>query len=167
MFVGRRGPYQWIEYAPEELDLHGLLVRCPFAVLGRWVVVSAFDSGPPEPSAEERAAGWTHVGDLTISPRVRAIEDLPRGEYDGWYVFTAPPPATLTIREVFVDDGRFSMARPGSEGGDEQLRRFWLQLESLGAESFLGEGCPLFFVTKNAPYFDQVRSLTSTGAVDE
>jgi hypothetical protein len=130
-----------------------LIEQCPEALLGRYLVVACFDSGPLHPNAEETAAGWSSEGELAYSPRLEPLSLLPYDNHDEWYVFTSP--TRLRSCDVFIDRGGFTLRNPeeslaamdptwdrvGAKAlADEEIReqeKFWSQLELFGAESYM------------------------------
>jgi hypothetical protein len=86
--AGSRGDYKWLSSSHHQLD--DLLRLFPNIVLGKYVAVTSFDSGPLVPNADERQLGWDNRQGIAYSPRVTSVETLPRDLYDEWYVFAQP-----------------------------------------------------------------------------
>jgi len=107
-FSGKHGDYRWFQ-SPNGF-LSGLIRRVPQLVIGRFVAVISFDSGPFRPSEHEVQLGWTSVDEVAYSPRVTAPEDLPYDQYDEWYVFSHP--TTVGSPEDFVNYGLFHLRDP-------------------------------------------------------
>jgi hypothetical protein len=158
MFTGKQGDYWWLEVQAAVPCLHDVLEACPALVLGRYVAVTSFDSGPFKPSDKERIAGWTADGAVAYSPEVQSPDELPLDQYDEWYVFERP--TRIAGTEVFVNYGDFSLlARPADDEAARQCvldiqRRFWTQLGRLRPETYLAEGDRLALVTARRDIFD-------------
>jgi hypothetical protein len=149
-----------------------LIERCPEALLGRYLVVASFDSGPLHPNAEETAAGWCLDNQLAYSPRLESLSRLPYDNFDEWYVFTSP--TRLSSCDVFINFGRFTLRNPeeslaeldptwdrvGAKAlADEQMLQqgqFWSQVELLGPESYIADGDNFIFATTNTDLFARV-----------
>jgi hypothetical protein len=87
--TGRNGKYFWLV---TEDCLSDILSACPDVVIGRYLAVTSFDSGPLYLSDAEKAAGWESRGGIAYSPRVKSVNDLPHDDsYDEWYVFNDVP----------------------------------------------------------------------------
>ena len=172
MYTGKHDPYFWLE--DPGLSLATLLKAHPEVVLGKYVVVTAFDSGPFCPSDEEFRQGWQSYGALAFSPVIRSITELPYDNYDEWYIFDQPPrPESL---EVFVNYVHFSLqdAEEGlpappveaawdlttteSEGYTlrDLQQRFWIQLGRIAPESYVAEGEKLICVTRDYPLYKEL-----------
>jgi hypothetical protein len=179
MESGRVGEYEWVE--SHSFDLGKLLKNYPEAVVGKYVVISSFDSGPLEPSPEEVAKGWHKRGELLMTTRVSGASELPFEQYDEWYVF---PQATVPkIAEVFVNYGDFTLTPPdqfvqraattgaqadlvgakhlASQLAERQLL-FWEQLRECKPESFIADGNVFMFVCRNSELFRNVRNAISS-----
>lgn len=163
LITGSQGVYEWL-VTDREFDL---LRICPEAVLGKYVAITSFDSGPLVPTDEDKAAGWESHSDIAYSPKIEQIESLPRAGYDEWYIFASPMNlGTSHLAEnlfevpqehghvsVFVNYG-FALQPP------ERARLadlFWLQMNRLRPESYVGDNDYLTFVTVNKALFASVR----------
>jgi len=109
---------------------------------------------------------------LTYTSRLDSLGPLPYDNYDEWYVFTSP--TRLTSCDVFINFGGFTLRNPEEPAvelhptwdhvgarrlADEQQHlqeRFWNQLESFGAESYIGDGDNFIFATANTDVFTRV-----------
>ncbi len=170
MVTGSHGRYQWL--VDRRNGIGHLIERCPEVLLGRYLVVTCFDSGPLHPNAEEEAAGWCFENRVAYSPRLESPGLLPYENFDEWYVFTSP--ARLCSCDVFINLGGFTLGNPGESlaaldptwdragakaFANEQMRQqgqFWSQLELFGAESYIADGDNFIFVTANADLFTRV-----------
>ena len=94
METGVNEAYEWLE---ADHDLQGFLRLCPETVAGKYLAITAVDSGSFAPSETDTANGWRTSGGIAYSPRVVSAEDLPRNcccrdccGFDEWYVFESP-----------------------------------------------------------------------------
>jgi hypothetical protein len=161
---GQHGDYQWLT---TEFEVDGLARLCPKMVLGKYLAVTSFDSGSLPLSDEKKAKGWQSRNGITYSPRIGAIEALPRTDgWDEWYVFEAPTDlGTLCHTNPF--DPRpgpgqlhayvnFNLVLHDSET-DAVRELFWEQINWSNPESFLGESAQyLSFATRNEEIFSAV-----------
>jgi hypothetical protein len=156
----------------ERTGIRHLIERCLEALLGRYLVVASFDSGPLHPNSEEAAAGWSFENQLAYSPQLESLTQLPYDNFDEWYVFTSP--TSLPSCDFFINFGGFTLKNPeecladlhptwdrvsAKALADDQMRlqgRFWSQLELFGAESYIADGDNFVFATANADLFAHV-----------
>lgn len=167
LHVGSQDGYDWLV----STDTLGDLLRvCPNVVLGKYVAVASFDSGPLVLNDEERASGWHAKNGIAYSPRIERIEMLPRDQYDEWYVFPNQVefgelvPADRNIFQsvmekgqvhVFINFGGFQFHLPDYRRDIGEL--FWQQIGWIKPESYLGDGDWLNFVTSRKDLFAAVR----------
>lgn len=86
LVTGEYGCYQWLV-----TDLQfDLFQACPEIILGKYVAVTSFDSGPLEPTDKEKASGWQSRGKIAYSPKIQNVEELPREGWDEWYILNNP-----------------------------------------------------------------------------
>jgi hypothetical protein len=175
--VGSHGNYQWLIKALS--DITTLLRLCPDIVSGKYLAVTAIDSGTLRLTEEEKRDGWFTTGAGTIrrdenediheerfiahSPRIASIHGLPNEEhdeccegFDEWYVFeNAPSPTEI---EVFVNWGDFRLYDPVWQG---HIDRFWEQMERIAPESYIADGTVFTIVTSNPVLFTSILSAFS------
>jgi hypothetical protein len=86
---GSSGHFRWVV---SDNCLDDILQVCPEIVVGKYVAVTAFDSGPIRNlTDEECAAGWELRNDIAYSPRIASTEELFHDNcYDEWYIFNSP-----------------------------------------------------------------------------
>lgn len=85
IWLGSEGDYAWLVAT---CSLDDLLSVCPETVIGKFVAVTAFDSGPLLPTQEERANGWDSKWGIAYSPKISDPKAVPHDNcYDEWYVF--------------------------------------------------------------------------------
>ena len=169
-FPGARDGYRW--YQSAQGSLGELLDRVPSLVVGRYVAVTSFDSGPLRLGDDERRSGWTSSEAVACSPRIADPRELPHDGYDEWYVLLRP--TDLERSEVFVNYDGFGLQSPTAlldqlhPTCDRSLaleqrdwlaacqERFWNQLARLQPETYLAEGDNLICVTRNEQAFDDL-----------
>lgn len=160
--VGSQSLYQWL-VTDQEFDL---LQICPDVVLGKYIAITSFDSGPLVPTDEEKAAGWQSRGKIAYSPKVRNVTSLPRADYGEWYIFDAPTdlgtshldenlfevPQEKGHLSIFVNYG-FALHPPERAS---LATMFWPQMTRIGPESYVADNDYLTFVTLNKTLFSSV-----------
>src|ERR1700690_1294964 len=175
MHTGSHGRYSWL--VSHKMGIGPLLAHCPRALLGRYVVIASFDSGPLALNETERGMGWHVDGGLAYTSKVDSVDARPYENFDEWYVFESPVP--ITDCEVSVNFGGFTFEAPpapdqtwdptwdrisATEAAERitmMQARFWSQLERIGAESYLSDGdCFLFASANQAVFEDAVAAFT-------
>src|SRR4051812_40843887 len=89
---GSHGDYRWLM---DRRRYTGHLVRlCPDIFLGRYLCVTAIDSGPPFLTDHQREATWQIRAGIAYSPRISTEKELfyqrdgsDRAGFDEWYLF--------------------------------------------------------------------------------
>lgn len=161
MKTGIHGPYKWLE---ADHDIQEFLSLAGAAILGRYIAITAVDSGSFLPSGDDRAAGWTTTGGIAYSPRLESLAMLPSGSchrdccgFDEWYVFGNLPTPLGTICKANAFET--AIAPPnvfqfinfiGFRLSDPQMSPvadlFWKQMAWVRPQSYLGDSdrCLLF-----------------------
>jgi hypothetical protein len=160
--VGSHGVYEWLV-----TDRHFDLVQvCPYVVLGKYVAITSFDSGPLLPTNEEKAAGWESRNNIAYSPRIQNVQSLPRDQYDEWYIFDGrtdlgishlaenifEAPQERGHVSVFVNYG-FALDPPERAS---LANLFWPQIDWIRPESYVADNDFLTFVSANRSVFARV-----------
>src|SRR4030042_5259616 len=147
MITGSRGAYRWIVWNSQ--FLRELTTAVPEIVVGKFAVVTSFDSGPFVPSDDEIHRGWNLQKGLTYSPKIIPVDDLPHDQFDEWYVFSSRK--EIDPPEIFVNYAGFRLRYYTADIETHGLlERFWLQMETLQPESYLAAGDSLVFATRDA-----------------
>jgi hypothetical protein len=169
--IGSQGVWEWL-VTDRQFDL---LRICPNVVLGKYVVITSFDSSPLVPTDEEKAAGWESRSNLAYSPKIQDVASLPRAEYDEWYIFVSPVELGTShlaenVFEVPQEQGHVSVfvnygfALHPSERAGGLAHLFWSQMERIGPESYVADNEYLTFVSANKTLFvsvlDTVKALS-------
>ena len=141
-----------------------MLELCPEFVLGKYLVITSFNSGPLVLNASDFENGWLKHDELAINPSVRSVSHIPYGEYDEWYIFDRPP--LLEGFKVFVNNCGFllrdpnhlldgleptwDIAAPAHHGETLRLWQelFWMQLELKRVETYLASGDRFILATR-------------------
>ena len=156
--------YQWLVSTDRQFDV---LEHCADVVLGKYVAITSFDSGPLQLTEEERSAGWVSQGDIAYSPAIQQVNMVPQEYFSEAYIFGAPANLGIlvdpksNIFESEMQPGRvhtfvnFDFGFHDPEYA-ELPRMFWQQLGWMKAESYLAENDYLIFVTANAKAFASV-----------
>jgi len=168
--VGSQGQYEWF-VTDQQFDL---LQICPGVVLGKYIAITSFDSGPLVPTDEERAAGWESRGNIAYSPKIQDTASVPHAEYDEWYIFGGPVdlgtshlgenvfemPQEQGHVSVFVNYG-FALHPPERTS---LATLFWPQMARIRPESYVADNDYLTFVSANKALFasvlDAVKALS-------
>ncbi len=158
--TGSHGDYRWLA---SQRVLADLLRLCPTVILGKYVAVTSFDSGPLILSAEEIAAGWVSRKGIAYSPLVQSPKMLPHDLYDEWYIFQQPVDIGVSrlgsnIFEPSLQAGEvgdfvnycFSLHRPDTKALTDL---FWGQLERVRPESYIADNEYLTFVSRDEGLF--------------
>ena len=170
MFHGVQGEYRWLETAAHEV--YDVLQVCPDVVANKNVVITSFDSYPLQPTSEEMQRGWRTSGRFLHIPVSDNVSAIPFEVFDEWYIFTEESPEREY--KIFVKYDWFTLgpaqavySRNGNAFDLKRMQRwFWQELEESKAESYLGRGSRLKFVSRNAEYFNTVlRGLSSLARI--
>src|SRR5215472_13741572 len=85
--TGSTNDYQWLVSTDRQLDV---LKCCPDVVLGKYVAITSFDSGPLRLTEGQRSAGWASHGEIAYSPAIQHVKAVPQAYFSELYVFPAP-----------------------------------------------------------------------------
>jgi hypothetical protein len=150
MTVGTHGDYEWLI---TELTFDDLLELCPEFVVGKYVAVATYDSGPLHMNDVQSPSGWESRLGVMYSPKISTVEGLPYDKcccFNEWYLFDAP--ADIGQR---AEQGS-NIFQPSSVGERIydfvsfclDLRRtdmhelddlFWKQLDRIRPQSYVGD----------------------------
>jgi hypothetical protein len=177
IFTGTHGEYFWLTSSFDHYS--GTLVKyCPEIFIGRFMVVTAIDSGIPRLRGGQEAAGWEVRSGIAYSPRLSSVDDVFYQRdghdvpgFDEWYFFqklpnlgelqegnpfeeaTAPRPGRP---QVFV--GMPSATVHDTNPECEIIRQmFWDQIGWIQPESYVADSSDcLTFVTRDRELFELV-----------
>jgi hypothetical protein len=170
LFSGKYGDYYWMTWTERYSFMGRLLTFHPEIVTGKYLAITALDSGPRRPNPDEIEQGWSFVDEVAYSPAIKNIDEVPTHEWEEMYTFASP--AQFKPRDVFVNYGEFivsadndllDVVEPHWDRFYQNLKienaePFWDEIERLQPESYLAEGDLLHFVTRNTALYKQVIS---------
>lgn len=173
MTTGTHGGYGWLEV---DHDLGEFMSLCPDAIVGKYLAITAVDSGSFAPSERDLAVGWSANSGIAYSPRVESFATLPSDcscreccGYDEWYIFESQPPSLGSVCHANVFTSEIGHGNVfqfinfiGFRFSDAQMKDiaglFWRQMDWVRPESYVGEGADcLLFATRNSQLYDAVR----------
>ena len=167
--TGLHGEYEWLTTRRDGLD--ALLRACPQVVIGKYIAITSFDSGPLPLNEIEKNAGWESRKGAGYSPKVQTVETLPFEEYNEWYVLQSPfdlgqisqtdvlkYPLPSGEIAVFVNYGGFRLHMPDVPAMQDLIKLFWRQLDSINPESYIADGDLQNFACRNKDLFAAVRA---------
>jgi hypothetical protein len=162
--TGSTNGYQWLVSTDRQFDV---LQCCPEIVLGKYVVITSFDSGPLELQEAERSAGWVSQGEIACSPLIQRVDTVPQAYFSELYVFGAPQNLGALAdpkKNIFESEIKQGQVHPfvnfdfGFHDPEyaHLSQMFWQQLGWMKAESYLAENDYLIFVTASPKVFGRV-----------
>lgn len=167
MYRGLNADYYWLEIVDSTKEwkfMDDLLRICPEFVRGKYLVITAWDSGPLKLRGENFRSGWIKHDRLAINPAVQSVNDVPYMSYDEWYIFSKTP--LLEPFKVFVNDFSFSLRDPEdllSEKEPIEVERikelqelFWLQIELKRVETYVSAGHRFLLVTQEKELYQRM-----------
>ncbi len=150
--IEKNGVYDWLVTGH---PLEAVLQACPELVVGKYVFVTSFDSGPLDLNPEDTTAGWEGRNDIAYSPQILDPAFIPRDQYDEWYIFDRPRdlgglvPGDKNVFDVCPQEGKVStfVNFGGFAFHDANVADltglFWQQLDWIRPESYVGGWRPL------------------------
>lgn len=148
-YQGAKGNYHWLV---SDCCLEDLLDVYPQIVVGKYVAVTALDSGPVRGlTQEEREAGWAIRDEIAYSPKITSVKELFfENSFDEWYISSVPlglgkrVPDDLNIfskpleREQVVPFVNHYVAL---QDPPDALRAdlFWTQMERINPDVYLAD----------------------------
>jgi hypothetical protein len=162
--------YSWLVTSD---SLGDFLRSCPEVVIGKYVAVTASDSGPLYLTCKQMEAGWISVAGIAYSPKIKSVDDLPSCDccFDDWFIFSKParigkrvPQETnifqqpLTHGEVVPFVNHFlCLQSPGQETLSDM---FWQQLTWIQPLSYLANNQDsLTFVSADPALVEKLRRV--------
>lgn len=162
--TGSTNGYQWLVSTNRSFDV----LQCsPHIVLGKYIAITSFDSGPLSLSEQQKSSGWTSNGGIAYSPEIRDVNVVPLQYFSEFYVFSSPTNLGALADpngNIFESDAQQGLVHPfvnfdcGFHNPEYAglARMFWQQLGWMKAESYLAENDYWIFVTANREVFAQV-----------
>lgn len=172
MNTGTQDGYKWLE---TDHRLSEFIPVCQNTIIGKYLVITAVDSGVFQPSREDELRGWRAIGGVAYSPLVESVAELPSDcccrdccGFDEWYLFDRRPGQLGSIchQNVFeasIAEGNvfqfanfygFRFTNPVMQ---PVVDLFWNQVRWAQPESYVADcdGC-LVFATRNSALFENV-----------
>lgn len=164
--IGTHEAYDWL--CTRDHGIGDLLRACPQAVVGKFVAITSFDSGPLALSDVENASGWESRQNIAYSPAVVDAATLPHDLYDEWYVSTSPmnlghlaPPGKNVFESsvgegelfTFVNFGGLALHRTEDK---PLVELFWKQLDAIRSELYIADGDFLTVVCADKRLFSEI-----------
>jgi hypothetical protein len=163
--TGSTNGYQWLVSTDWQFDV---LECCPNVVLGKYVAITSFDSGPLRLTEGQMSAeGWVSHGEIAYSREIQHINMVPQTYFSELYVFRTPTDLGVLAdrnRNIFESEMQQGQVHAfvnfdfGFHDPDyvDLARMFWQQLGWMKAESYLAENDYLIFATSNPEVFARV-----------
>jgi hypothetical protein len=166
MFHGSHGSFRWVESPLHKTQ--DVLQVCPEVVLGKHLVITAFDAGRITAVEQESLRTWRVEGSALYVPPPVDLLEVPYDAFSEWFIFEDVPGKQRL--ESFMGSSWFTLGPCLSGNADRATqweikrtqRAFWQVLESANPQSYLACGNRLIFVTRNDPYFTAVLRRMST-----
>ena len=169
VFSGTHSEWHWA-VSCREIPRLGALIAEHFA--GQYLCITAFDSGPIEPSPDELAIGWSLMDEVMVSPPLTQDFEIPKDQFDEWYVVDRQPTSFAQIHR-FVNYMHFNLADPREVAAtfDPTWERsglnwlyplqdaFWHQLELVDPEAYIASGGSDIVVSTNRAFVDRFLEL--------
>ena len=163
---GTRGEFWWLV---TDCSLAELVQAVPQIVVGKYVAVVAFDSGPLEVTPRQIADGWESRHGIVYTPALSDVNAIPQGVgYEEWYVLSSRRDIgrrefrEQNIFEPCGEDTVFAFVNRhfGPDHHDPQvLEIFWAQLHRIRPLVYIGDtAAATCFVTTDRGLYDAVSS---------
>ncbi len=172
--TGKRDNYNWIETGVSDFCLSDLINKCSDLLIGKYLGIVYFDSGPFKPSQEEESRGWFQQGEIAYSP-ILTVEELSGpicDNYDQWCLYMEP----FRIGEMtdFVNYGGFSLRDRRVElkeahethdivGLEKQIshfeevqEKFWGEIRKHTPHTFISDGDMFIYLSRNKKEIDRI-----------
>jgi hypothetical protein len=149
--VGRYKNYYWLK--SESIEQRDVLEKSMNFLVGKYLAVTAFDSGELSLSWEDVEAGWKANDRIAYSPKLTEseIDYIPYFGFDEWYFLESDKLIEAPI--VFVNFIEFDIS------GDDTTRGFWDQIDQVNPYAYIADGIGLTVVTKDKDLLHFLRNL--------
>ena len=143
---GAHDSYEWLV---TEHALEDVLSICPELVVGKYLAITAADSGDLVPDSQQMAAGWKNSGRIAYSPKITSLNVLHQEGWDEWYVFERETNLgriadNANIFESAIKQGEvwrfvnFNLGLHKTEM-DSLATLFWEQLETIHPQVYIAD----------------------------
>jgi hypothetical protein len=162
MRFGNHNGYQIFDWPQGSgVKLREIWRTFPELALGRFMVNTSFDSGHFMPSTTALAEGWHVVGQLAHSPRITAIDEIPKDQFDEWLIFDSP--VQVPAFETLVNFCDFTPLDFDFEGTTE--RGFWEQVAELQPLHLVGENYGAYLITRDGDLGERIKESQIIGSI--
>jgi hypothetical protein len=172
--VGTNGHFQWLSTEASIPSLHHVIVALH---RGLRLAITAFDSGPLQPTPEEQRGGWSVHGDVMLSPPLQPGLEIPSAECDEWYLFEQEPPPQwkpklfvnyLGFTVVPINELRRDLDPTWDRNGLDWLEplqaQFWSEMEMINPVTYVAVACPLVVVSRIPAVVDAITTAAERGS---
>ena len=149
---GYRNEYNWFQLSEANFNIDDFRRKFESYLLGKYICVTTFDSGPLTISPQEKKEGWKTLHGIAISPGLKSNTNIPTAGFDEWYIFDSVP-MKLVIEEKFVNYFNLDL----SEDSDD-VTRFWTEVEKHKPYIYLSDGTRLTIVSSDNELARQIES---------
>jgi hypothetical protein len=164
--LGQHGDYYWIEYPSTYFNLDNLVKDHADLLIGKYLALVCFDSGPFRLTDEEKTNGWYEKNEIAYSPQLTRshVYNLFYEQYDQWCLFTTP--TEFQSMTDFVNYGGFSLVskeaeltnadptwdlvgiKKNIEFHEQLVTTFWEEITNINPYNFIADGGNFIFVSK-------------------
>jgi hypothetical protein len=164
---GAHDSYEWLV---TEHALEDVLSISPELVVGKYVAITAADSGDLIPDPQQIAEGWKNSGRIAYSPKITSLNVLHQEGWDEWYVFENETDLGRIADGANIFEGpmkqgevwrfvNFNLGLHRAEM-DSLAKLFWEQIETIRPQVYIADSDyhltivsgakPLFTAARNA-----------------
>ncbi len=151
---GKYREFYWLQ--TDDFGQKDVIEQCTNFLLGKYLAVTAFDSGEPNLSSEEIQAGWKMNLSIAYSPKLdnMIIAIIPYAGFDEW--FFLEDNTVITVEEDYVNYALFDLC-------DERMpKNFWNQIYFNCPYAYVADGMQLTVVSKDVEMMEALRALSLT-----
>lgn len=167
---GAQDSYEWLV---TEHALEDVLSICPELVVGKYLAITAADSGQLVPNSEQVAAGWRNSDGIAYSPKITSLNALQPEGWDEWFVFenemiVGRIADGANIFESSIKQGevwRFVNFNFGLHRAEMNslAALFWKQIETIQPQVYIADSdYHLSIVSSDRPLFAAARKAINT-----
>jgi hypothetical protein len=173
--TGQHANFHWIEFPSSDFNLSDLLRDFSDILIGKYLAVICFDSGPIRLTQQEKSNGWIEINEIAYSPNLteQIVNELFYEQYDQWCLFNLP--AAIEQMTDFVNYGMFSLTNRKDElintdpswdisgimkqleQHEQLLVQFWDEILKVNPSIFISDGDNFIFVTKDANEIEMLK----------
>ena len=138
--TGKYQNYLWLQ--TDALSQSDVLDKCDRYLMGKYLAITAFDSGELTLSSEEVRAGWKADNSIAYSPKLDelTIDSIPYDGFDEWFFLENNK--LIRVKEVYVNYALFNLSYDRAPEG------FWKQIFDIEPFLYVADGMRLTVITK-------------------